>query len=75
MSGNMVSHSNRKSKRRFVPNLLKKKLFDEKTGTFVDVRLTARALRTLAKNPKKYVDEVHALAKKAQKKTLKNLQK
>ncbi len=44
--------------------MLKKDLFDEKTGTFVRVKLTARALRTLAKNPKKYVKEIHALDEK-----------
>lgn len=67
-SGHNVSHSNRKTKRRFLPNLVSKELYDEKTGTFVRVKLTARALRTLAKNPKKYADKVHALAKKDLKK-------
>jgi len=74
-SGHNVSHSKRRTKRRFEPNLLKKDLFDEKTGTFVRVKLTARALRTLAKNPKKYVKEIHALAKKKLKKSLKKNQK
>ncbi len=45
-----------------------KNLFDEKTGTFVRVKLTARALRTLAKNPKKFEDKISALAKKSLKK-------
>jgi len=67
-SGHNVSHSNRKTKRRFIPNLLTKKLYDEKTGVYVRVKMTARALRTLAKNPKKYADQVHALAKKSLKK-------
>ncbi len=58
-----------------MPNILTKKLFDEKSGTFVKVKLSARALRTLAKNPKKYVNEIHAVAKKAQKKSLKRAQK
>ena len=67
-SGHNVSHSNRKTKRRFIPNLVTKKLYDEKTGVYVRVKMTARALRTLAKNPKKYADQVHALAKKSLKK-------
>jgi hypothetical protein len=45
------------------------------TGTFVRVKMTARALRTLAKNPNKYKAEVQALAKKAQKKRLNKVSK
>ena len=74
-SGHMISHSNRKTKRRFLPNLVSKNLFDLATGTFVRVKMTARALRTLAKNPNKYKAEVHALAKKAQKKRLNKVSK
>ena len=71
-SGHNVSHSKRRTKRRFLPNLVTKRLFDPITGTFVKVRLTARALRTLAKNPNKYKAEIHQLAKRSQKKALKN---
>lgn len=74
-SGHNVSHSNRKTKRRFLPNLLTKNVYDEKTGTFVKIKMTARALRTLAKNPAKYADTIHAIAKKAQKRKLKLEQK
>ena len=74
-SGHNVSHSKRRTKRRFEPNLLKKDMFDEKTGTVVRVKMTARALRTIAKNPKKYAAEIHALAKKKLKKSLKKNQK
>ncbi len=74
-SGHNVSHSNRKTKRRFVPNLITKRIYDEKTDSFVKVRMTARALRTIAKNPKKYADKIHQLAKKAQKKSLQAGQK
>jgi large subunit ribosomal protein L28 len=63
-SGNKVSHSNRKSKRRFVPNLIQKKVLDEKTGTTVTLKITARAARTLAKNPKKFQAEINHIAKK-----------
>ena len=54
LSGNKVSHSNRKTKRRFIPNLVKKTFIDLKSGKKVTMIVTARALRTLAKNPKKF---------------------
>ena len=67
-SGHTVSHSNIKTKRRFVPNLVKKTVLDPKTGQKVNLRITARALRTLSKNPKKFADQIHAMAKKSLKK-------
>jgi len=70
-AGNNVSHSKRRTKRRFIPNLVTKRIFDPKTGTFVKIRMTARALRTIAKNPKKYEEQIHKLAKKALKKASK----
>lgn len=74
-SGHNVSHSKRRTKRRFEPNLITKRIFDEATGTMVKVRMTARALRTMAKNPNKYKAEISRLAKKAEKKALKQNQK
>ncbi|MEK7146409.1 MAG: 50S ribosomal protein L28 [Patescibacteria group bacterium] len=74
-SGHMVSHSNRKTKRRFLPNLVKKRILDPKTGTMVSIKMTARALRTIAKNPKKFAPQIHALAKKKIKKSLKKKSK
>jgi large subunit ribosomal protein L28 len=70
-AGNNVSHSKRRTKRRFIPNLITKRIWDERTGTFIRVKMTARALRTIAKNPKKYADKIHALAKKSLKKARK----
>jgi large subunit ribosomal protein L28 len=70
-SGHKVSHSNRKSKRRFLPNLIQKKVLDEKSGTWVKVKMTARAGRTLVKNPKKFRLQIALLAKKALKKNTK----
>lgn len=66
-SGHNISHSNRKTKRRFLPNLVTKTVYDESTGVPVRLRVTARALRTLAKNPKKFRDQIHAMAKKQMK--------
>ncbi|MFA5855142.1 MAG: 50S ribosomal protein L28 [Candidatus Gracilibacteria bacterium] len=75
LSGHNVSHSNRKTNRRFLPNLIKKTVLDPKTGTKVHLKITARALRTLNKNPKKFAGKITAIAKKAVKKALKNSKK
>ena len=50
--GNNVSHSNRKTKRTFNPNLFKKKIFNPLTGRHERVKLSTRALRTLRKQMK-----------------------
>ncbi len=47
--GNKVSHSNRKSKMRQLPNLQKKRIFVPELNRTVRVRLSARALRTVNK--------------------------
>jgi large subunit ribosomal protein L28 len=49
MSGHNVSHSNRKTKRRFLPNLQKKRFFIPETGEWVTLRLSTNALRTINK--------------------------
>ena len=49
-SGNNISHSHNKSKRRFLPNLQKKRIFVKELNRFVTIKLTTRALRTIAKN-------------------------
>ncbi|MBK7225259.1 MAG: 50S ribosomal protein L28 [Saprospiraceae bacterium] len=47
--GNNVSHSNRKTKRRFNPNLQKKRFFIPETGEWIELKVTAKALRTVDK--------------------------
>ena len=47
--GNNVSHSNRKTKRVQLPNLIKKRIFIPEENRTVTVRLCARALRTMNK--------------------------
>ncbi|HVL08220.1 MAG TPA: 50S ribosomal protein L28 [Burkholderiaceae bacterium] len=49
MVGNNVSHANNKTKRRFLPNLQNKKVWNEERGCFVSMRVTAAGLRTLEK--------------------------
>lgn len=48
-SGNNVSHSNRKTRRRFEPNLQRVHLLSEALGRSVPLRVSTRALRTVQK--------------------------
>jgi len=45
--GHKVSHSNRKTKRRFLPNLLNVTLQSEVLGRSVRMRITANALKSV----------------------------
>lgn len=49
MSGNNVSHANRKVRRRFLPNLQQASLMSEALGRPLRLRLSARALRSIDK--------------------------
>ncbi len=49
MVGNNVSHSNRKTKRRFYPNLITKKFFVPEEDNFITLKISAAALRTINK--------------------------
>jgi large subunit ribosomal protein L28 len=49
-SGNSISHAHNKSKRRFLPNLQKKRIWVKELNRFVTVKLSTSALRTIAKN-------------------------
>jgi large subunit ribosomal protein L28 len=51
-TGNNVSHSQRKTKRRFLPNLFKKKVVNPLTGRVEKMLVSASALRTLRKRAK-----------------------
>lgn len=50
MSGNNVSHSNRKSKRRFDVNLHKKRFYIPEEGRWITLRVSASAIRNINKN-------------------------
>ena len=50
MVGNNVSHSNRKTKRKFYPNLQTKKFYVPETGEWIILKLSANPLRTINKN-------------------------
>ena len=49
IAGNNVSHSNRKTKRVFAPNLHKKRIFIPETGKWVTLKISSTALRTINK--------------------------
>ena len=49
MVGNNVSHSNRKTKRRFYPNLQRKRYYIPEEDRWVTLRVSAKAIRTISK--------------------------
>lgn len=49
ITGNNVSHSNRKTRRRFLPNLHKKRFYIPETEQWVTLKLSSKALRTINK--------------------------
>jgi large subunit ribosomal protein L28 len=49
-SGSSISHAHNKTKRRFLPNLQKKKIWIQELNREVTVKLSAKALRTISKN-------------------------
>ena len=47
--GNNVSHTNNKSKRKFMPNLHKKRFYLEEQDTWITLKVSTTALRTINK--------------------------
>ncbi len=62
VAGNSVSHSNRKTRRRFIPNIQRKKFFVPEINDFVELKVAASAIRTINKMG------VYAYVKKLEKK-------
>jgi len=50
MYGHNVSHANNRTKRRFLPNLQKKRIWVQELNKFVTVKISTKALKTIAKN-------------------------
>jgi large subunit ribosomal protein L28 len=50
ITGNTVSHSNIKTKRRFLPNLQKKRYFLAEEDKWITLKLSSEAIRTINKN-------------------------
>ena len=63
-SGNNVSHSNRKTKRTFKPNLKVLSFIDPETGEKFFARVSMHALRILTKNPRKMLEFARSERKK-----------
>ncbi|HHS95163.1 MAG TPA: 50S ribosomal protein L28 [Phaeodactylibacter sp.] len=49
ISGNNVSHSNRKTRRRFLPNLQKKRFYIPELDKWVTLKVSSKALRSINK--------------------------
>ncbi|MFA8298945.1 MAG: 50S ribosomal protein L28 [Hyphomicrobiales bacterium] len=49
ITGNNVSHSNIKTKRKFYPNLHTKKFFVPETGEWVVLKVSSKGLKTIDK--------------------------
>ena len=50
MTAYNVSHANNKTKRRFLPNLQRRRFWVESENRWISLRLTTNALRTIDKN-------------------------
>lgn len=50
LTGNNVSHANNKTRRRFLPNILSRRLFSEALGETVRLKIAASTLRTIEKH-------------------------
>lgn len=50
MVGNNVSHSKRRTKRRFLPNLFNKKFYLPEEDRWISLTVSAAGLRTINKN-------------------------
>lgn len=50
MIGNNVSHSKRRTKREFAPNLKTKRFWSEEEQRFVTLKVSAAGIRTINKN-------------------------
>ena len=50
MVGNNVSHANNRTRRRFLPNLQRRRFWVESENRWISLRLTTNALRTIDKN-------------------------
>jgi large subunit ribosomal protein L28 len=47
--GNNVSHSKRRTKRKFLPNLFKKKFYLPEEGRWISLHVSANGIRTINK--------------------------
>ncbi|NVO19151.1 MAG: 50S ribosomal protein L28 [Bacteroidetes bacterium] len=50
MCGHSVSHSNIKTKRKFYPNLQTKRFYIPETDSWITLKVSTEAIRTISKN-------------------------
>lgn len=48
--GNKVSHANNKTKRRFYPNLQKKRFYVPEEDKWITLKVSAKAIKTISRN-------------------------
>lgn len=56
--GNAVSHSHKKTRKKWSPNVMTKKFYDDVTGEWVTLKVCSSIIKTIDKNG------VHAVLKK-----------
>jgi large subunit ribosomal protein L28 len=49
ITGNNVSHANNKTRRRFLPNLKKRRFWVEEENRFVSLKVSTKGMRTIDK--------------------------
>ena len=61
MTGHKVSHAQNKTKRRFLPNLQKKRFYMPELDKWITLKVSAKAIRTISKHGVyDYVKKLHA---------------
>ncbi|MDP4115651.1 MAG: 50S ribosomal protein L28 [Bacteroidota bacterium] len=50
LTGNTVSHAHNRRRRRFLPNLQKKRIWVQELNRFITLKLTASAIKTINRN-------------------------
>lgn len=50
LKGHHVSHSNKKTNRRFMPNLITKRFYIPETDEWIQLKVSTSALKTISKN-------------------------
>ncbi|GAB4243043.1 MAG: 50S ribosomal protein L28 [Saprospiraceae bacterium] len=61
ITGNKVSHSNRKTKRRFIPNIQKKRFYVPELDKWVTLKVSSSTIRTINKyGLYDYIKKLHA---------------
>ncbi len=49
-TGNNVSHANNKTKRRFLPNLQKKRFYIPEEGKWITLKVSTKAIKTISRD-------------------------